>query len=222
MTFADRVIKYYQNLKIDAKLPKEIEVLNPYLDADAMRYTIKFYHKFYNDSDGRRFIIGINPGRYGAGVTGIPFTDPVALEEGCGILNNLNKRKEISSEFVYMLIERMGGPEHFYKHFYIGSVSSLGFIKSGKNFNYYDSHEFYRIIKPTLISNLISQIGLGINSRKCYCLGKGKNYEYLMLLNSELKIFDEITPLPHPRWVMQYRRKKIDKYLEEIINKLTR
>ena len=220
MTFSERVLKYYHNLNVNGILPDGVEVMNPYLEDDVMQVCKKFYDKYYNDVKGRRIIIGINPGRFGAGITGIPFTDPVALEEECKIKNDFQKRKELSSEFVYLLINRMGGPDHFYKHYYIGSVSSLGFIKEGKNFNYYDTNSFYRFIKPTLISNLIDQIGLGINSRKCYCLGQGKNYEFLKMLNEELKLFDNIIPLPHPRWVMQYRRKNINEIIDQIIEKL--
>ncbi len=181
----------------------------------------QFYGKYYNDSKGRIFIVGINPGRLGAGITGIPFTDPVTLENECGINNEFEKKRELSSEFIYKLIGIMGGPLQFYKHFYIGSVSPLGFVKNNKNFNYYDSPELMKALKPQIISNLVKQIGFGINSRKCYCLGQGKNYEYLNMLNAEVKLFDTIIPLPHPRWVMQYRRKQLDSIMLDIVKKLT-
>ena len=220
MNFAERVINYYKNLEIENALPKGIGILNPYTSDTAMGVCRKFYNKYYNDSKGRIFIVGINTGRFGAGITGIPFTDPVMLENECGIKNDFEKRGEISSEFIYKLINAMGGPSHFYKHFYIGSVSPLGFVKEGKNFNYYDSKELMKSMKPFIVSNLVKQIGLGINSRKCYCLGQGKNYEYLKFLNIELKLFDEIIPLPHPRWVMQYRRKKLDEIISDVVGKL--
>ncbi len=220
MNFAERVINYYRNLHIENELPEGIGVLNPYTNDTVLNVCRQFYNKYYNDTKGRIFIIGINPGRFGAGITGIPFTDPVVLENECGIKNNFEKRSEISSEFIYKLINAMGGPSHFYKHFYIGSVSPLGFVKEGKNFNYYDSKELTKSVKPFIVSNLVKQIGLGINSRKCYCLGQGKNYEYLKMLNLELKLFDEIIPLPHPRWVMQYRRKKLDEIISDVIGNL--
>ncbi len=222
MTFADRVLKYYSDLKVDAKLPNGVEVMNPYHDPYVMDLCSSFYKKYYSDDNGRRLILGINPGRHGAGITGIPFTDPVVLNDECGIDNDLVKRRELSSEFVYMLIRAMGGPDHFYKHYFFGSVSSLGFLKNGRNFNYYDAPDFYRCIKPTIVSNLIDQIGLGITSRTCYCLGQGKNYEYLKLLNIELKLFDRIVPFSHPRWVMQYKRKEIDSVIDNMIKELIR
>ena len=221
-SFADRTLNFYTSLKITSRLPDDIEVLNPYKNAEVVDICSEFYTKYYNDSKGRRLILGINPGRFGAGITGIPFTDPIRLEKDCGIENNFEKRAELSSDFIYRLINSMGGPEHFYAHYYIGAVSPLGFIRDGKNFNYYDSRDLMHKLKPFIVKALVDQIGLGINSRKCYCLGQGKNYEYINFLNKEIKLFDEIIPLPHPRWVMQYRRKKLKQFLSQTASTLSK
>ncbi len=222
MTFANRVLKFYSELSVNQNIPPGIKVLNPYCNDTTIAVCEQFYNKYYSDNLGRKLILGINPGRFGAGITGIPFTDPLTLENECGIKNDFDKRAELSSDFIYRLINAIGNPTSFYKRFFIGSVSPLGFMLNGKNFNYYDSKELQRVIKPFIITNLVKQIGLGINSRICYCLGKGKNYEYLNFLNIELKLFDEIVPLPHPRWVMQYRRKKLDEIIESVADKLIR
>ena len=79
MFFADHVLNFYRSLKIKARLPKGIEVLYPYQDKTTFGLCETFYKKYYNDRDERIMIIGINPGRFGAGLTGIPFTDPVKL-----------------------------------------------------------------------------------------------------------------------------------------------
>ena len=54
--------------------------------------------------------------------------------------------------------------------------------------------------------------------RVCICLGEGANFKYFSALNAQYGFFDEILPLPHPRWIMQYRRKTktvfVDRYLE--------
>ncbi|MFI5224347.1 MAG: DUF4918 domain-containing protein, partial [Nitrospirales bacterium] len=63
-------------------------------------------------------ILGINPGRLGAGLTGIPFTDPLKLQNICGIENTLPKKAELSADFIYTMISAFGGPEAFYKKFY--------------------------------------------------------------------------------------------------------
>jgi hypothetical protein len=214
-SFSERVLKFYDELHIAEKLPEGVEIINPYQQDEVKNVCRTFYTKYYNDNSGRHLILGINPGRFGAGITGIPFTDPKKLSEECDIPNSFSQRAELSSEFIYLLIDAMGGPAHFYKHYFIGAVSPLGFLKAGKNYNYYDSAELYRALKPFIIKSLVEQIGLGITSRKCFCLGQGKNFEYMNRLNAELKLFDEIIPLPHPRWVMQYRRKSLDKYLSD-------
>ncbi len=41
----------------------------------------------------RYLILGINPGRFGGGITGIPFTDPIRLQNICGIENDFQKNK---------------------------------------------------------------------------------------------------------------------------------
>lgn len=220
MKFAEQIVPFLNNMTLSISLPDGVEVLNPYQNTDVKGLVNQFYNKYYDDSKSRKLILGINPGRLGAGITGIPFTDPVKLAQDCEIPNGFSKRGELSSEFVYHLIKNMGGPSHFYSHFYIGSVSPLGFVKNNKNYNYYDSLELKRILKPYIINSLVKQIAFGLETTTCYCMGQGKNFDYLNLLNEELKLFKNIVPLPHPRWVMQYKRKQLDYWLQETIQLL--
>jgi len=221
MFISDKILKFYDELEIKEKIPEGIEVLNPFQNQETKKVCQKFYSKYYKDQKNRRIILGINPGRFGAGVTGIPFTDPIRLEDSCGIPNSFEKKPELSSIFIYSLIDHMGGPAHFYKHYYIGAVSPLGFVKDNKNFNYYDNKSLERSLKPFIVKTLIQQIALGIKTQKCFCLGQGKNFEYLQMLNMELKIFKEIVPLPHPRWIMQYRRPKMETFLDDMRKQLS-
>jgi len=220
MNFCDRVLYFYHQLELPEGLPEGVNVLNPYQEKEVEMVVETFYQKYYSDNKPRKIILGINPGRLGAGVTGIPFTDPVRLEEDCHISNTFKKRGELSSEFVYQLINTMGGSSHFYNHFYIGSVSPLGFVVNGKNYNYYDSLELKRTLKPYIIHSLIDQISFGIDTQTCFCMGQGKNYEYLQMLNDELRLFKRIVPLPHPRWVMQYKRKELEYWINETLQLL--
>ncbi|MBE0650066.1 MAG: DUF4918 family protein [Bacteroidales bacterium] len=216
MYFSDKILKFYDELEIKERLPEDIKVMNPFKNHETKKVCREFYSKYYKDQKNRRIILGINPGRFGAGITGIPFTDPIRMEENCGIPNNFEKKPELSSIFVYSLIDHMGGPAQFFKHYYIGAVSPLGFIKDNKNFNYYDHKLLERSLKPFIVRTLIQQIALGIDTQKCFCLGQGKNFEYMEMLNIELKVFKEIVPLPHPRWIMQYRRPQMENYLDDI------
>ncbi len=126
-TFADKVIACNKNLHLDARLPEGIRVMNPFTEnPQALATSSAFYKKFYNDHNRRHLILGINPGRFGAGVTGIPFTDTKRLEEKCGLKIDGIHTYEPSSVFVYEMIDAYGGVEAFYKDFYINSPSPLG------------------------------------------------------------------------------------------------
>ena len=80
-TFGERVIDFNRNLTYNGNLPAGFQVMNPFLDnPETMKVMSEFYQKYYSDNRKRRFIIGINPSRNGAGVTGVPFTDTKRLE----------------------------------------------------------------------------------------------------------------------------------------------
>lgn len=222
-TFADRIIAFNQNLSFTGTLPAGIEIMNPFRDtANVLEISSKFYHKYYNDHLTRHLILGINPGRFGAGLTGIPFTDPKRLEEKCGIEFPGQKTHEPSSVFVYEVIEAFGGPESFYQRFYINAVCPLGFVKKTEkaavNYNYYDSRELTATMKSFIIASIRQQIALGVQTDICFCLGTSQNFRFLVKLNQEHAFFGRVIPLDHPRFVMQYKSKNkqtyIDRYLE--------
>ncbi len=70
-----------------------------------------------------------------------------------------------------------------------------------------------------VIKSVEAQLDFGINRERCFCL-EGKNFEYLTGLNKKEKFFNEIIPLAHPRFIMQYKRKTIDLYIKEYVIKL--
>jgi hypothetical protein len=144
MTFAENIIAFNQQLDYQGALPEGIRIMNPFRENETiLPVSSGFYRKYYDDHEPRHLILGINPGRFGAGVTGIPFTDPKRLVEKCGLAFQGKMEHEPSSVFVYDVIEAYGGAEAFYRKFYINSVCPLGFTKTspaGKevNCNYYD------------------------------------------------------------------------------------
>ena len=135
---SNNILDFLEHLTFPVQLPADVEVMHPFTDAETMRVCRAFYNKFYNDDEPRYCIIGINPGRFGGGVTGVPFTDPIRLKSECGIENSWPQKQELSSLFVYDVINAFGGAAKFYSQFYITAVSPLGFTKHGKNLNYYD------------------------------------------------------------------------------------
>jgi hypothetical protein len=219
-TFADKILQFYCNLDPGFRLPQGVEVMNPFRNDDALQLSATFYHRFYDDTQPRNFIFGINPGRLGGGVTGIPFTDPVRLKEICGINHHLPLKQELSSDFIYQFIDKAGGPEAFYSRFFLTAVCPLGFTLHGKNLNYYDSKELYLNAKPFIVHTLKQQAETGCIRETAWCLGEGTNLKYFEMLNKELQLFRRIIPLPHPRWIMQYRRKKLDDYIKLYLDKL--
>ncbi len=132
-TFAENINQFNKQINFSAKLPDGVRVLNPFKDnKEILPVSEIFYNKFYNDSRKRKLILGINPGRKGAGVTGIPFTDTKRLSEICNIKIESVNTHETSSVFVYDVIEKYGGVKKFYNDFYINSICPLGFIRLNK------------------------------------------------------------------------------------------
>jgi len=213
-TLADKIISFYFEMDRGWKLPKGFELIDPFSSEDTRSLFSTFYKKYFDDNHKRRFILGINPGRHGAGVTGVPFTDPKIIAETCGIANDFPKKNELSAIFIYMMIEAYGGVDLFYKDYYINSVSPLGFLTNGINCNYYDDKKLYELVKKHIIKGINDQIALGMHTDVAYCLGNGKNFKFLAKLNEKHKFFDKIVPLPHPRWVMQYRRKRVQEFVD--------
>jgi hypothetical protein len=167
-------------------------------------------------------IFGINPGRFGAGVTGVAFTDPVALADWCGIDNDLPRRRELSSEFIYQLIDRMGGPDAFYSRYFLSAVCPLGFTRGGRNLNYYDAAALQRAVEPLVIRSIRAHLSAGGRRQSAIVLGAGANARYLLQLNEAHGIFGAIHSLDHPRFIMQYRRRKLRDYLARYEEVLTR
>ncbi len=221
-TFGDKVINFNRHLKYSGKLPPGFQVINPYKDnPETMDVMQQFYHKFYNDSNTRKFIIGINPSRHGAGVTGVPFTDTKRLNSVCGIKMHSAHTHEISSVYLYDVIKEFGGAENFYKQFYINSPFPLAIVRLSKelkwlNANYYDDPALFEMVKDYMISSLKKHISLGLDTSEVFVLGK-KNADFINKLNKEAKLFGSLKVLEHPRYIQQYKSKEKQHYIDKYI-----
>jgi hypothetical protein len=223
-TFAEKVISFFEELEYSGSLPEGISIMNPYRNnPQILPLIIRFYKRFYSDNNARHLILGINPGRFGAGVTGLPFTDTKRLKEKCGLSVPDLETFETSSVFIYSMIDVFGGVEKFYSKFFISAVCPLGFTSvntGGKavNYNYYDSKSLITAVYDFMVENLKKQLDFGIEKDICFCLGTGKNYKFILKLNDDLKIFKEIVPLEHPRYIMQYKSKHKLEYIKKYID----
>jgi len=228
-TFADRVIDFNRSVDFHGRLPEGISIMNPFLGGDdyILEVSSAFYRKYYDDNKPRRLILGINPGRFGAGFTGVPFTDTKRLTAECGIEYTGRQTREPSSVFVYEVIRAYGGPERFYADFYITSVCPLGFTRAGANgratnYNYYDRPDLTAAVTDFIVWNIKEQIAMGVATETCYCLGTGKNEKFLRSLNEKHNFFGEIAAVEHPRFIMQYRSTRRDEYINKYLSALGR
>lgn len=221
-TFGQKVVHFNKNLKYTGALPPDFQVMNPFLhNPETLTVMQQFYDKFYSDTRTRKFLIGINPSRHGAGVTGVPFTDTKNLEKHCGITMKSARTHEVSSVFLYGMIEAFGGAEKFYSQFYINSPFPLAITRKGKNgvylnANYYDDKALFSCVEDFMEESLKKHISLGLDTSEVFVLGV-KNAAFLKKINDREKLFGTMTVLEHPRYIQQYRSKDrdffIDKYL---------
>lgn len=226
IVFADKIIDFNTRLQSNQKLPPDFQTLNPFLEnPETVRVMKQFYLKFYNDSNQRKFIIGINPSRHGAGVTGVPFTDTKRLKQYCGINMSSASTHEVSSVFMYDMITEFGGTDQFYQQFYINSPFPLAIIKkstSGKwlNANYYDDPRLFSAVKSFMIQKLKEQIDFGLDTSNVFVLGK-KNALFINQLNESGKLFGKLTVLEHPRFIQQYKSKDKSRYIDKYLSFLS-
>lgn len=217
----DKVVAFNKNLKFPGELPEGFSVLNPFFDnPETLEVMEKFYDKYYKDGNQRKFIIGINPSRHGAGVTGVPFTDTKRLKSHSGIEMKTAYTHEISSVYLHAVIDAFGGAEKFYSEFYINSPFPLAIIQNRKgkwlNANYYDDKSLFEAVKPFMISSIKEHLALGLDTSEVFVLGK-KNALFLEKINKDERFFDKMTVLPHPRYIQQYKSKEREMYIDQYL-----
>lgn len=211
-SFGARVNRFYLSLEAPP-VPRGVRVMNPYSDARTRSCVESFLSKYFDDSRARTVIMGINPGRFGSGLTGVTFTDPFALTNECAIANEFTGRRELSAEFVYRVVHALGGPAAFYSRFFMSAVCPLGFTRKGINMNYYDDRRLERAVTPFVVQSIEDHLKFPVRPDHAVILGRGKNVEYFQRLNDEHRWFRQVHALDHPRFIMQYRRKKLDAYV---------
>lgn len=163
-----------------------------------------FCKKYYTDSVPRVVICGINPGRYGACKTGIPFLDYQSLSK---LITGIDRQdSERSADFFFQVIHQFGVAD-FFNSFYVTNVSSVGYSSKGKNFNYNNLPDSalevvernflveMEIVQPTHV------IAVGIVVQQT--------------LHKRLSTRVDCTIcLPHPSWIAAYRSRETNKWLD--------
>lgn len=212
-TFGQFVETFLTTLSIDGSLPEGIEVLYPYDSDEVRRVVHEMCRRYYSSAGPRIGIWGINPGRFGAGLTGLAFTDPWAVEHDLGIATSIAGRREMSAEFVSRVIEAYGGPDAFYHDVFMSALSPLGFVCKGANINFYDDPNLERTMTPRIIAWMQKILDAGVRRDTTILLGSGKLRTFMEKNVRQQVGVDEVIYLDHPRYIMQYRRSQLDDYV---------
>lgn len=226
---ADRLLRHVMDLSLDGvTLPPGVGVLDPFNgpNADEVRRIVTAFHiKYYSDDRPRTLMLGINPGRLGAGSTGLSFTDTKRCESDLGIPVHGLRTHEPSSDFFYRMIRAAGGAEAFTGRVYVHAICPLGFVTDGPNgtainLNYYDDKALEKAVTPFVKNWLRTLVGCGMRTDTVLCIGTGRNATYFSKLNERLGLFDRIIALEHPRYVMQYKARSIEVYVDKYLKAL--
>ncbi|MEQ9186683.1 MAG: DUF4918 family protein [Cryomorphaceae bacterium] len=214
--WSSQLSRYYRSLT-KPNIPARYGCMNPYENSETMQVVDAFLKKYFDDSEQRTLLFGINPGRFGSGITGISFTDPIRLTEILDIEHPFGLRPELSSQFIYDVIEAAGGAKEFYRCHFISAVYPLGFLHEGKNINYYELDRWREYMIEPIAAEINKHMQWNVRRDKCICIGRGDNAKVLNELNEIYGWFDEVIALPHPRWVLQYRRKQKDIFIDQYL-----
>ncbi|MCS7302957.1 MAG: DUF4918 family protein [Bacteroidota bacterium] len=216
-TFGQAYLEWVRNLRFPASVPCGITVLEPYRNSAVLSAISRFCAKYYDDPHPRIGIFGINPGRFGAGITGLSFTDPHALRFYCGIEHTLGNGRELSATFVYQTIDAFGGVKKFFRLFYLSALSPLGFARDGKNLNFYDEPALERVVLPFIVQSLREQCDFPLYRHIAIVFGSGTVRRIAERLNSEHRFFEDLLFVEHPRFIMQYRRRRLSEYITRYV-----
>ena len=218
-SFGKKLAAFLSTVRIPVQLPNEIVAMDTLQRPSVQRVVGEFCERYYTGSHLRKAVWGINPGRFGAGMTGLSFTDPHMLAE-LGIQSDIVGRRELSAEFIENVIDECGGASKFYQHAFLGAVCPVGLMLNDKNINFYDDAKLEHDIAPFNQHCMSTITSFGLRTDKCVVLGTGKFKQVFERRYRTGTGYQEVTYLEHPRFVMQYRRKRMKEYIDRYVNAL--
>ena len=218
MTFATRVIEFYENFAAPPGLPNDVSLINPYRNDSRKEAIDSYYSKYFDDGNVRHHILGINPSRMNKTATGVHYTDGYALENYCKIDNEFSKARELTSDFFYRVISAAGGPENFFSRVFPWAMMPVTVNSKGNYANYYASDIVEDLSK--LVESNVQWTAKLPSTGRLVILGSGENEKFFQKLPGAPFGYNDVRVLPHPRWIMQYNRTKMDNYIELYISAL--
>jgi hypothetical protein len=170
---------------------------------------VQFNQRFYANGIPKIVLFGINPGRLGAGKTGVPFVDFKSLSR---LLAGISRAdSERSAQFFFRVIEHFDA-ERFYASFYVTNVSWVGYVKDARNVNFHELpgaalqkvldlfREEMAVVKPAKIISLSGSV-------------------HETVRNVLRKDVDCSTVLPHPNYCSFESR--VERYMSKYIESFT-
>lgn len=150
----------------------------------------QFYAKYYGNSYPDTVLCGINPGRNGAGKTGVPFIDFSSLSK---LLDGIDRDDwERSAQFFFEVVQHFGSST-FFRSFYVTNFSWVGYTRQSKNVNYYELPEEAQDIIGKMFRYEMEQV----QPRRIISLSKRVHQSVTTLLDDSINT-DLL--LPHPNW----------------------
>jgi len=176
----DGMLDLLKKLENEKALKQEnITVLNEFTKNE--KHIRNFYRDYVDGNIGTIKVVlcGINPGKNGAGKTGIPFIDFNSLSELLTEVKRYDSEK--SAGFFYSIIKKYGARK-FYSNIYVTNICSVGFLKDNKNYNYYDLpsdvieliHNNFLLKIKTLNPDVIIPLSKDVEKTLKYLESKGK------------------------------------------------
>ena len=105
------------------------------------------------------------------------------------------------------------GVEAFFRRFYVTNISAVGYVKNGRNQTYHDLPEAaLRVVERNFMEEMAA-----VQPARMIALGQHPHATVGKLLSSSV---GEIVYLPHPSWIMTYRRREADAWVGRYIDAL--
>lgn len=190
----DLHLDFYHSIKendeVISTLRKEnIKILDGFIrNIDLVR---RYYQTVYQTNRDRIVLCGINPGKLGAGKTGVPFLDFKSISQ---IFSDVRlSDQERSAQYMWSVINKIG-IDKFYKNIYITNISWFGFTKEGNNLNYY---QLPRNIRNLFTYSFIEEMKI-VQPKVMIPLGREVESTLQTMVRSGDLTYPIATRLPHP------------------------
>lgn len=165
----------------------------------------QFIQQYLPEPLPQTVILGLNPGRSGAGLTGIPFLDFRSLANLLPDTPLPRNDTEPSANFFHRVVQNVG-VEKFYRTFYVSNVAAVGFLRDGKNCNYPElPTAAQRVIEERFLAEMAQ-----LQPKRIIALGREVEATVQRLFPDDSV---RISHLPHPSWIMTYRLREAQSWV---------